>query len=719
MSQRQRHSPLGTVSSRPEFRAFMPPSTRHDDALDDAQAVLALVEALEGFDLGEETCFLAWELVRMQPGLEGPERRAALVLTLATLVASRQGSTCTPRDALPGLIAACIPDALQMTPGWHPETLARDALAMLDGGKLRAIVGEPGQYRPLIMDEGALYHQRALSQEQRLVDALAARALQQQTSIDTSRLGQALAAVLSAPPAGPRGVPLVLTDEQQRAAIACATQPMTLITGGPGTGKTAVIVSVLRLLARLGVAPEAMALSAPTGKAANRMQEALLLQLDALTDADPLDLALASKLPRPQTIHRLLGYLPHSEEFQHHEHHPLPAQVVVVDEASMIDLTLMDRLLRAVRPDAHLILLGDADQLPSVEAGAVFRDLIRASADAVARLSISQRMREDDPTGRHILCVARRVRAGDPTPELVARGWVGAELEQGRPAQPLDAASLGGVAWIDGAAPGLDPATTHERLRQVITWWFEQLVTPPEGFEALARAPLSGFDGDVFTDTSAIARLRALFERAQRARLLAITRARVSGVDALNAACLDLLRARLGARQHEVFLPGAPVMMTRNDYVRELFNGDQGLILPVWSDGRPTRMAVFPRGDTFRAFPVEGLRARLELAFAMTVHKSQGSEFDHVALVLPGEPLPLLTREVLYTAITRSRASVTLIGDPRLFAAGVSASMARHGRIAQRYGATLDALRASRAQADAEAEAEASVSAAGDVEAAP
>ena len=442
-------------------------------------------------------------------------------------------------------------------------------------------------------------------------NALAARALQQQTSINTSALHQALDAVLSAPPAGPRGAPLILTEEQQRAAIACATQAMTLITGGPGTGKTAVIVSVLRLLVRLGVAPEAMALAAPTGKAANRMQEALLLQLDALPDADQLDLALASKLPRPQTIHRLLGYLPHSEEFQHHEHHPLPAQVVVVDEASMIDTTLLQALTRALPDEARLVLVGDVDQLPSVGAGQVLRDVIASGAARVVRLGEIFRQAQTS----HIVLNAHRINRGK-MPELPERA----------------SGALGDFYMIQAERP--------EQARETIL----RLVTE--------RIP-TAFGLDPIDEVQVLSPMH---------------RGEV-GCGALNTMLQQALHgdAPKLERGQRLWRLGDKVMQTRNDYERDVFNGDMGRLIALDHDTAQAIVRFEGREVSYDFSDLDDLT----LAYAVTVHKSQGSEYPAVIVPVMTQHYVMLQRNLLYTAVTRAKRLVILVGTAKALSLAV------------------------------------------------
>ncbi len=282
------------------------------------------------------------------------------------------------------------------------------------------ILGRPGDYKPLIVEGDYLYHQRLLDQENRVAESLRRRLAASPRAIDPSKIETAIQDVLEHPAViGER--PVQLSAEQQQAIRTAIGRSLTAISGGPGTGKTSVVVSILRVLARLGVAMESVALAAPTGKAANRMEAVHPKRLVAIPNRGETDGEILQHLPEAKTLHRLLGYSSRMGGFRHHENNPLAYEVVIVDEASMIDLDLMDRLLRATPKESRLILLGDADQLPSVDAGAVFRDLLQAKEgtppddprrDTSVVLTESYRMDPTDTDGRAILMVAAHINAG-------------------------------------------------------------------------------------------------------------------------------------------------------------------------------------------------------------------------------------------------------------------------------------------------------------------
>jgi exodeoxyribonuclease V alpha subunit len=603
---------------------------------------------LAAHDLPPEATHLALEVAAWARDAAPSERRALAFLVAALLEARAAGSTRLDLAAVePAAIVAPLAEAL--IAGRPPAALA-------------ALFGRPGDYRPFIVDvdrDGAhLYAERELRLEERLGQALGARlARPDLPAPDPAALEAALAEAGSAPGGRP------LTDEQRAALGAALRRPLTVVSGGPGTGKTALAAAIVRAFARLGFAAHEVALAAPTGKAANRLAESLRVALGA---------SAAAAAPAPQTLHRLLGYRGRARragaggaEVRHHENDPLPHRAVLVDEASMIDLELMERLARAVRPDARLILLGDADQLPSVDAGAVFRDM----APLATRLTRSHRLDPEAPAGAAVLAAARAVRDGDA-----------AALEPPRRARPSEL-QFDALELLEPAAAG--PAAERRLLSSFLDCWYQERIRALAGADALAaRAYL--LRGDHFDERDAAA-LSALLAHHASLRVLTVTRgaASPSGADAVNRTL-----ARRAAPGEE--LPaGAPVMMTRNDYDRGLYNGDQGVAVRIASAAAPTRLAaVFPAasGAGFAVFPLEALQHDLTLAYATTVHKAQGAELDHAALVLPERDLPLLSRELIYTALTRARRSVVVVGRWARLVEAAARPLARSTGLAARLG---------------------------------
>ena len=391
---------------------------------------------------------------------------------------------------------------------------------------------------------------------------------------------------------------------------------------------------------------------------------------------------LQARPPIPQTLHRLLAYEPKSGGFRYHAQNTLPYQVVIVDESSMIDLFLMERLVSALPQEAQLILLGDAEQLPSVAAGAVFRELLSALPSARVELQESYRMRADNPSGRAILSAARRLkeRAGlaDEAGEVLANSLIiRDQLEAIRfdavELAPLPHAHLGRLLerW---SSTFICDDTEILRLQKQ-SWLFN--------IEGGLDEEKSVRDNALRSATPSVAGLDQLFLHLSRARILCLTRRFEGGVEEVNGRLHTRACRRAGFEAP--FLAGEPVMMLANDYERQLFNGDQGVILRGELGADSGVFAVFPRVDGgYRAFPLEVLSGRLQHSYAMTVHKAQGSEFDRVAIILPAGRSPLLTRELLYTAMTRSRAGVLFVGDPRLLSSGAFERMERDSGLAER-----------------------------------
>lgn len=412
-------------------------------------------------------------------------------------------------------------------------------------------------------------------------------------------------------------------DPAQQAAVrtACA-RPLAVVTGGPGRGKTWTLVRAIA--ADLVDDPSRrVCLAAPTGKAAQRLREAVAQALPALAVPDAVRDAIAAAAARATTVHRLLGYRPDRDQFRHWAGEPLPADLVVVDEAGMLDLHLADALTAALDPATGLVLAGDADQLPSVEAGGVFAALVAAGGAVAACTTVLTRDFRTDAASLHLRALAEAMRTGDADAawEVLHAGGASARLCSHAAAEAEVWALCGPAARCAIAAA--DPA------------------------EALAAAGA--------------------------ARILCAVRDGPWGV----TGWVGRVRHRLGLVDGD---PRGPVLVTVNDATTRLANGDVGACLagsawfadPLAADGRP------------RAVPLASLPTH-EPAWAMTVHKAQGSEHPAVALVLPPEPHPLATRALLYTGITRARGQVLVVATR----AGLAAALADPGRRRSGLGGLL------------------------------
>ena len=464
-------------------------------------------------------------------------------------------------------------------------------------------------------------------------------------------------------------------DRQSRAAAAALRHSLLLVTGGPGTGKTTTITRMLVLLVaqaiEAGHPPPRIALAAPTGRAAERMAESVRNAVQALS-ARGIDPMLAAQLPTAgTTLHRLLGTIPDSPAFRHHADNPLPFDVVVVDEASMIDLPLMAKLVEAVPDGARLVLLGDPDQLPSVEAGDVLAGILAAANTATSPANTPTSPASGG--GRAEGAGVGALRPAAPTFPArhihLTRGYrqsasldlapLAAAVREGDSATALSllrGGQLSGVHFLEGND---DPLQSHRD--HLLAHW-TSLADARDPAEALSRA--------------------------SRLRILTAVREGPQGARGLNTRIEDLLAGtRRGAGPASVasrHFHGRLLLITENSYRHRLFNGDIGICL---DDDGGTLMAWFPGDDPQhpRPFHPAALPAH-DSAFAMTVHKAQGSEFDEVWLVLPERDNRVLSRELVYTGMTRARGQLHVVAGEAVFRAALSRHAGRWSGLGWRLG---------------------------------
>jgi exodeoxyribonuclease V alpha subunit len=469
--------------------------------------------------------------------------------------------------------------------------------------KLRAskVVGAPGEFTPLILDDhDRLYLRRYWEYEQQLATAI----------------------LLRTKSSAPVPAKKKTSDLQQLAARKAVKSNFSVITGGPGTGKTETVKTILKLLlAEPGGDKLRIKLAAPTGKAAARLTEAVQTVKNDF---------------EATTIHRLLGYLPGSPYFRHNAENALSADVVIVDEASMIDLALMAKLVAAVPNGARLILLGDRDQLASVEAGNVLADIC-AAAEAAA---------PNEPLHGSVVALEKNYRF----------------------------AESGGIFRVSRAINAGDAESALTNLREdeegEVQW--QTLPSAPKLADALHDRIVAGYRASLETTDP-----REALERLQQFRILCALRHGPFGVENLNAIAEEVLADAGLLQPRRGWYRGQPVIVTRNDYNLALFNGDSGIILPDPDAGGELRAFFLSGEGRLRRFLPSRLPAH-ETAFALTVHKSQGSEFQRLLLLLPEKDNPLLTRELLYTAITRAREVVTLWANEEILRLAIPRRTVRH-----------------------------------------
>lgn len=596
-------------------------------------------------------------------------------------------------------------------PAWFSDADAAWPERLAQGSG--CFVSHTGQH-PLVLDGTRLYLRRNWALESRVAEAVNERVVTP-LPMDNAALARHIKALFPAQNQNPEPSHDEPIHWQKVACALASRSRLAIITGGPGTGKTTTVVRLLGLLQSMALengaqnsasgneqarTPRALRihLAAPTGKAAARLTESIAAQIQTLPVSDAVRRTIPSDVT---TLHRLLGTRPDSRHFRHHQHNPLHTDVVVVDEASMIDLDMVASLLDALPPQARLILLGDKDQLASVEAGAVMGDLCRHAhaghylpdtldfirttcGDDLSAYALASQHQDD--TGTQLAQYTAMLRTN----------W-----------RSKDAP---GISALANAVNDNDLGTLRRAFSQHTHLHRERLQPDqPAQLDALLYQGSQGHAGlkalfDAIDDAAsnhgpntspveydqwAADLLRSLTGQ----QLLSGLRSGPYGVEALNQRITDYLHQQ-GRIPAQDWYAGRPVMMTRNDYQLGLMNGDIGLTLPmpiVTNSGNkppeqtPLRVAFqLPDGSIKWVLPSR--LESVETVYAMTVHKSQGSEFTHTLLVLPDHPHPLLTRELIYTAITRARSAFSLLeyGAPSVLENAVKTPTSRASGLAER-----------------------------------
>jgi exodeoxyribonuclease V alpha subunit len=528
--------------------------------------------------------------------------------------------------------------------------------------------------RPFVIDGSVLYTDRYFTYQQRLAQALRVR-LQTVTPPADARLLERGLDALIRPMTGPDGKPVAGVDRQRLGAAMALLRGLTVISGGPGTGKTYEVRVVLTLLWAqwaLSKGPDRrtpgprVALAAPTGKAAARMKEAMQQDIGAFLDAasgvlpkgrTPGELRAFLDRIEPSTIHRLVGLSPQRPTHARHDKsNPVPYDVVVIDETSMVDLALMAKVIDAVPDDARIVLLGDQHQLSSVEAGTVLADLcgplgvdtIRISTAFAGDLStmagmhgVAKQADAQKTRGPYDAIVqfdrSRRFKP-DSGIALFAKECLSDDFDGTRAAALLSGHD--DVRLLDH----MDLASSDDPAREAIVGGYLPYL------ERLNAGPRQGETLDGL--------YRAVLELFDSFRILCAHRSGRTGAEGMNAAVTRLLSDRTAIDAKAEYWVGRPILVTRNDYVVRLFNGDVGIVV---ADAQGEKRVVFPVPGGVRTIAPARLPDH-ETVFAMTIHKSQGSEFAHAMVVLPERWSPVLTRELVYTGVTRAKAKMTMVG---------------------------------------------------------
>ncbi len=506
------------------------------------------------------------------------------------------------------------------------------------------LVGASGQWRPLILDRGHfLYIQRYHRDEQLIAQLLHDRAKPHGWPTELTPWARKLKHYFPDAKTGEK-------SGQVAAAAVALTQRLCIISGAPGTGKTTTAARIIALMRDThGQHPVRFALCAPTGKAAARLSESLRAAAAVL----PASVEGSGCFPTEAvTIHRLLGY--RRNRFTFNADNPLPADVVVVDEASMIDLSLMARLLEALSTEARLIILGDHNQLSSVEAGAVMGDICQRAGTEGRSADMDDACHGRDRNGRTDSEVAHdHVKPLEKNVVVLSRNY-----------RFNSRTGIGALIRAVNAGQG---EAVHKLLQNddAAVEWIPTPLNPPARYQ-LRTAVREGY-GPVFAALSAEEALAAL----EHFMVLTPLTGGPWGTARLNRWIESLGREAGWIHTRDSWYPGRPVMIMRNDYRTGLFNGDVGVFWPEHSQGhRRARIWFRTPAGPLKAFSPSQLPAH-ETAFALTVHKSQGSEYRHVVLILPEQDNPVLTRELLYTGLSRAREKISLVASEDVLARAI------------------------------------------------
>jgi exodeoxyribonuclease V alpha subunit len=537
-----------------------------------------------------------------------------------------------------------------------------DWVARVSESALVGVGDEPTQPdRPLRLVGAWLYLDRYWREERQVAADLIALSDGDPAPVESDVLADGLA----------RLFPGQTDGRQCLAAAAAVLRRLAVVAGGPGTGKTTTVARIVALLAQQAAATGSpsplVALAAPTGKAAARLEESVHEDSAQLA----VDVAIRDELMALQasTLHRLLGWRPDSRSrFRHNRSQHLPHDVVIVDETSMVSLSLMARLVEAIRPDARLILVGDPGQLVSIEAGAVLGDIVGPAAHTL-RIDSATRARLADATGHPI-------RADDPPPgttigngivvlDRIHRFGMGiADLAEAIRRGDPDAVTQilkdqpEGVSWIAVDAGDLAAGDALAPIR-------DRAVTASKGVIEAARAGAA---------TEALQSLTSF-------RLLCAHRQGPHGVATWTARIEAWLTAAVdGFTTDGPWYAGQPLLVTENDYELRLYNGDIGVVIQTTAD---RASAAFERRDEILEFSPTRLGA-VDTVYAMTIHKSQGSQFDTAAVLLPDPTSRILTRELLYTAATRARHQLILAGTEETIRTAVARPVSRASGLGSR-----------------------------------
>lgn len=502
------------------------------------------------------------------------------------------------------------------------------------------VVGKPGDYRPLILDkEDRLYLYRYWLYEKKLSDSIKNRIIEDVSEINLIGLKESLHRLFSTEVGSE-------TNWQIVASVTALVKKFCVISGGPGTGKTFTVAKVLTLFLEQAEGKKLrIFLSAPTGKAAARLKESMRQAKQTIRCSEKIRSAIPEEA---FTLHRMLKSIPDSPYFHYNSGNQLPADIVVIDEASMVDLAMMSKLLEAIPMSARIILIGDKDQLASVDAGSVLGDICNRNeihGYSERHCSIIKKLTGEKIEGLNDGFLTKN-RIQDVIVELK---------------QSFRFSKDSGIAQFSRAVKkgDADQAVALLKNPDKSSIRMEKINSSKDLHRSLGEVATTHYGKPFQTDDPSSA-----LDYFSRFKILCAVKKGPLGVESINKIIEEIL-AREGflepnTRAGNSHYKGQPILITRNDYHHDLFNGDMGVIMPVGrADDRELNLFVPGTSTETKRLPLYQLPPH-ETAYAMTVHKSQGSEFDDVVLVLPDQDFPVLTRELIYTAVTRARRNVMI-----------------------------------------------------------
>jgi exodeoxyribonuclease V alpha subunit len=627
--------------------------------------VAVLAPFVEAGVFGAYEVQFAATVLRLQPGLEAEELLALAVAARAP----RFGHVCTPLDAMALRLAELDGEEVDGLP-WPPADAWAASLSRSGVVATASQVGT-GPVRPLVWDADRLYLQRYWHYELAVAEDLARRCApvplggELWPGAPGDEVDRVLDSLFGASGSGPG-------DLQRLATRRALTPGVSIIAGGPGTGKTYTVARLLaaaHLVASGQGRPLSVALAAPTGKAAARMGEAVKAAVTEIHLAEGAgDVAGLVAATAPTTIHSLLGWEDRTH-FRHDRDHPLPEDMVIIDETSMVSLPLMAKLLGAVRPDASVVLVGDPFQLASIEAGTVMSDVVGPAGRPEEADDPAGPRSETPPPGSVVAAPTLWDSVADPVPEPGPAGILAGRVTVLRTMRRFEGEST--IAALADAVRAGDRAralTLLEEGADDLRW------LRPDDAEGLAEVTSQLVAvGEELVAAASVGDGPAALDAAGRVKVLAATRRGPNGM----ADWTDLIERGVAGRVSG-FHPdrrwhvGRPVLVTANDRANRVFNGDTGVVV----EGDEGMEVALGSGDGVRTLAPSRLD-RVETWWAMTIHKSQGSEFPRAVVSLPDHRSPTLTRELLYTAVTRARDRLTIVSSAEALEQAIAHPLSR------------------------------------------